>query len=296
MAVGNYPAAEFHKRVWRPQSLAEAWRLKQALKDQAVVVAGGTLLRTQWESGTAWMPPHLLSLEQIPELGEHSCTAGEIHIGAGVSLENCRYGADTPQLLKEACRHIAAPSIRRMGTLGGNVLSQAGDSLPALLVSGAELVWYDGISSIVEPVEVWTIHRKAAGIVKEQRILTAIRWSRQAEDINKTSRFFYEKVGRREGFCPSIVTIAGGFHVDSAGRLHQVRLAAGSAAAMAERLKEAEEILEGAIWSTRLAETVHQAVMMQFEGGSDSFASAIYRKRTAANLIVALLWNRLTLN
>jgi xanthine dehydrogenase C subunit len=293
MAMGSYPVPDFQKRVWQPRSLMEAWQLKQSLKEQAVIVSGGTLLRTQWESGTAWMPPHLISLEAIPELLRFSCTDSEVSIGAGVTLADCQLRTDTPQLLKEACRNIAAPSIRRMGTLGGNVMSAVGDSIPALVASGAQLVWFDGKTADVQSVEAWIMQRKTAGAAKEQRILTEICWDREAAGTSKVYEF-YEKVGRREGFCPSVVTVAGKVQADNVGKIHDVRLAAGSAAAMTVRLTEAELLLEGASWSSRLAESVHQAVMNQFDGGTDAFASEAYRKRTAANLIVALLWSRLT--
>lgn len=64
MAVGEYPLPEMRKRVWQPRTLAEAWQLKRTLGEQAVIVSGGTLLRTQWEAGTAIMPGHLISLNR----------------------------------------------------------------------------------------------------------------------------------------------------------------------------------------------------------------------------------------
>ncbi|NHN31020.1 FAD binding domain-containing protein [Paenibacillus agricola] len=295
MAMGSSPVPESYKRVWQPRSLTEAWKLKQALKGQAVFVSGGSLLRTQWESGTASMPAHLISLEAIPEL--HRCYSNnmEISIGAGITLADCQLKEETPQLLKDACRNIAAPSIRRQATLGGNILSTVGDSIPALVASGAQLIWFNGQSSEVQSVEEWTLQRSAKGAVKEERILLEIRWSRPKASQASPHKVhtFYEKVGRREGFCPSVVTVAGAFGLDMSGVIHEVRLAAGSAAAITVRLSDAEALLEGACWSTNVAEPIHQAVMNQFDGGTDAFSSNTYRKRTAANLIVAMLWSQI---
>lgn len=291
MAVGEHPLPESRKGVWRPRTLAEAWQLKRTLGGQAAVVSGGTLLRTQWEAGTALMPAHLISLEGIPDL--YVCEAGEtgIRIGAGVTLEACLRGADLPALLKEACRRIAAPSIRRLGTIGGNVMSGLGDSLPALAVTDAELVWYDGSGTAVEPVGAWLERRRTAGAsAKETRLLKAIRWTRKAEDEGVYG--CYEKVGRREAFCPSVVTVAGRFRLDAAGRLRDVRLAAGSAASTAYRLAAAESLLEGSVWSAGLARSLHQAVKDGFDGGDDAFATAAYRKRVAAHLLTAFLEER----
>lgn len=291
MAVGEYPLPEMRKRVWQPRTLAEAWQLKRTLGEQAVIVSGGTLLRTQWEAGTAIMPGHLISLESVPELQVCEAGGAAIRIGAGVTLAACQRWGDAPSLLKEACRRIAAPSIRRLGTIGGNVMSASGDSLPALAVTDAELVWYDGSGSVAEPVGAWLEQRRAVGgSAKETRLLKEVRWSRKADDQEACG--YYEKVGRREGFCPSVVTVAGQFRLDAAGRLRGVRLAAGSAAAVACRLAEAEALLEGSVWSADLRRSVHQAVMEGFDGGADAFATAAYRKRAAAHLLTAFLEER----
>ncbi|MDF2960825.1 MAG: molybdopterin dehydrogenase FAD-binding protein [Paenibacillus sp.] len=287
MAVGLYPHPDFHRQVWQPRTLLEAWQLKQRFANQAVYVSGGTLLRIQWESGTALMPPHLISLESLPELRRIQEDDRDIRIGSAVTLAACLRDIHTPALLKEACRNIAAPSIRNTGTLGGNIMSAAGDSLPALLASDARLVWYDGQGTVVQTASDWVQQKRLDSSWKEQRLLIGVKIPKKQDTI----RHFYEKLGRREAFCPSVVTIAGALQKDTDGRMVGIRLAAGSAAAAAERLTDAENLLEGQRLSAELIQHIHPLIVKQFDGGSDAFASGEYRRQAAANMIAAALWS-----
>ncbi|NOU92206.1 molybdopterin dehydrogenase [Paenibacillus sp. LMG 31456] len=293
MAMGLYSNPEFLRQVWQPRTIMEAWQLKQKFTDQAIFVSGGTLLRTQWESGTVPKPLHLISLESLPELrGIHSDNQ-ETRLGSAVTLAACLRDLRTPTLLKQACRNIAAPSIRNIGTLGGNIMSTVGDSIPALLAVDARLVWFNGTNTIIQTTEDWLQQRRSEPSMKELRLLLEIIVPK-LEETNYLMAPFYEKLGRREAFCPSVVTIAGELHMDTEDKIRSVRLAAGSAAAMAIRLTDTEASLEGQQLSLGLIKHIHPLIIKQFDGGTDAFASNEYRKQAAANMIAAALWSRIS--
>jgi xanthine dehydrogenase C subunit len=270
-------------QVWEPLAVEEAWELYKTFgAANSKYVSGGTLLRTQWESGSADIPRHLISLAAIEELKGIECIGQKISIGSMTTLSECCKNRDVIQslpLLLRSVQSIAAPSVRNMATLGGNIRSIVGDSIPALLVYDAELVWYDGAGPVVERLEDWLVY---GGADSEERILLKVWIPVGKVDANQI--FFYEKVGRREAFTPSVVTIA------VQGGRSGFRIVAGGGTARAMRLTKAESLLNGNAFSLALFQEVHQAVMEEFETYSDPFASARYRSTTAANVIVAGLW------
>jgi CO/xanthine dehydrogenase FAD-binding subunit len=104
---------------------------------------------------------------------------------------------------------------------------------------------------------------------------------------------FYHKVGRREAFTPSLVTVAYQGRVKADGNLCDFRIAFGGGAAYGMRLILSESLLNDNRYSAALLQKLQQAIRDQIETYSDAFASAQYRRNTAANLICASLWKAL---
>lgn len=280
--------------VYRPSSLLEAWKMKRQLGDDALYAAGGTLLRTQWEAGTAGVPQTLIDLRGIEGVTGIIADEGECFIGALTDLSLCRKSpvlkALAPQL-QEAVRAVAAPSVRNLATIGGNIACGYGDTLPALLVLDADLELYDGVCLVRMPVSSWLSERWGDMQGRRQdAILTGIRISSVADAEDTLRLTAYRKVGRRETFTPSLVTAALAGSLRSDGTLERVRLAAGGGSGCPQRLKQAEVLLEGNCQSAQLLSQVYDAVQTEFEPVADAFAGTAYRKRTAGNLIAAELW------
>ncbi|SEB52225.1 FAD binding domain-containing protein [Paenibacillus sp. GP183] len=281
--------------VWEPDSIGEAWRLQQMLGLGSKFISGGTLLRTQWESGISEMPHHLISVAAIAEMSAIQIKADEAVIGAAVSLSEC---AKHPHIqaefahLVQAIRSIAAPSIRNMATLGGNIISAVGDSIPALLVSGAVLNWYGGSSRQTELLQDWVYAISQPGY-QEKRLLISVSLPQMSSERLGRYVSFYQKIGRREAFTPSIVTTAfqGWIHAD--GGLADFHIAAGGGSSYCLRLTQSEALLNGSRLTPNLLQQLQQAVQEQMIAYSDPFASAAYRKKTAANLISSGLWSEL---
>ncbi|MNN63056.1 putative xanthine dehydrogenase subunit C [compost metagenome] len=103
----------------------------------------------------------------------------------------------------------------------------------------------------------------------------------------------FRKVGRREAFIPSLVTVGLAGFIDSGGTLSGIRIAAGGGSGRPQRLEEAEKLLEGNCLPEDLLPEVYEAVLRQFEISDDAFVTAEYKKKTAANLIAAELWSQI---
>lgn len=300
MAVGSYELYSV-PRVWQPSDLAEAWELRRTLGADSCFVAGGTLLRTQWEAGAAAMPRHLISLERISSLKGiqviQTAAPGRplIRIGPLAALEEIRRNSYS-KLLAEACRTIAAPSIRHQGTIGGNVASGIGDAIPALLALEAELVWFDGGERATESLEDWLAAKDSVKDAHDHRILTGLLASGDeidgGSDRERERRIvFYHKVGRREAFVPSLVTAAGSLMLHEDGRVAMAKLAVGGGSSTARRLRETEALLEGKELTPEMTRRVLDCITSEWGAFRDAFATAEYRRTAAANLIASELWS-----
>ena len=277
----------------QPRSLHEAWELKKKFGDNALYVSGGTLLRTQWENGTAPMPGQLIDLRKITGMGDISLSKFHLSLGALVPLSQCRNDVHLKVIapaIQEAVRCIAAPSVRNLATVGGNIASGFGDILPALLVHDAELVSFDGKFITEQPLVDW-LHSHWGGVKPLGEIITEIRVASSGAEIRVNERLeFFQKVGRREAFTPSLVTVALIASIDTELIFSNVRIAAGGGSGRPQRLYAAESMLEGALYQEGILPALYEVVETTFETYSDPFATETYKKKTAGNLVVSELW------
>src|ERR671930_1671838 len=127
--------------VLTPRSLDEALRMK-AERPGAVPIQGGTDVMVELNFDRS-RPEALLNLNEIAELRGWSCDNGTLWLGAGLTYAEAMEPPLSELLpaLAEAARTVGGPQIRNRGTIGGNLAtaSPAGDALPPLLVSSAEV-------------------------------------------------------------------------------------------------------------------------------------------------------------
>ena len=103
----------------QPASLAEA--IKALEKPGSLALAGGVdLLDRMKERLDA--PTRLVSLRKLPDLDGITNGAGNVRIGANVTLATiaAKLGDRLP-ILAEAAGHAATPQVRAMATIGGNL-------------------------------------------------------------------------------------------------------------------------------------------------------------------------------
>ena len=114
---------------------------KSSKEGNTKILAGGTDLLVQIRSGIS-QPDTIIDIKNIKELKEISNDNGSYTIGAAVAGavldEEEDFGNNWPGVL-EALRLIGSEQIQGRASLGGNLCnaSPAGDSVPALIASGA---------------------------------------------------------------------------------------------------------------------------------------------------------------
>lgn len=287
------------EKVWKPKSLEEAWKLSSQLGSDSCFVSGGTWLRTQWEADANTRVPHLISLDAFSEMLSGVKVSFDPEKGRRLtigSLTTLSELIDDPAVLEaapmlaEACRQIAAPSIRNQGTAGGNVLSVSGDTLPALAVSEAALTFFNGSDYVDVPMSTFLHEGKKSDDIL---VFISLPYKAVEERADIESFSFFRKTGRRESFIPSVITAAGqGSYDRKTGRFFDVRLAVGGTGLNPIRLEKTENVINGGFYSQEMLYDVYNVVRREFQPAGDGFRSSFYKTKAAANLIIAALYRK----
>jgi CO/xanthine dehydrogenase FAD-binding subunit len=124
----------------QPASWDEALEAKSE-HPEALPLWGGTDVMVDVNFGRA-RPEAIIDLTRVDALRHHDRDDGMLRIGAGVTYARAitELGHALPGLAM-ASRTVGSPQIRNRGTIGGNLgsSSPAGDALPPLYASGAEV-------------------------------------------------------------------------------------------------------------------------------------------------------------
>ncbi|MGG0177882.1 FAD binding domain-containing protein [Gottfriedia acidiceleris] len=277
----HYPA------VWFPDTLEKAYKLKQQFHNDSCLIAGGTLLQTYWEHGVQ-CPKNLISIENVKELQEYKLLNKNrqtfIQIGALTTLSCCRSNPifhENVPILVEAIRNIASPAIRNRATIGGNIVNGNGDVIPALLVLDASLILYDGR---------YMRQKKLTECIKEEENLSnSILVSVQipVQKMKSSENYFYKKIGLRESFCLSIVSISGYFKIGKKKMIEQVHLAVSGSSFSPQRLVDTEEIIKKLYLPSCQLKEIAQSIKKEFKPPSDNFTSSNYKQEITTNIIVS---------
>ena len=120
--------------AYYPQTIEEALKLKSAMKNNAVLIMGGSDLMVRGSKAE-----NMIFLNSISELRQTKCTENELIIGAGCTYCELIENDDVPDILRSIMMDIASPAVRNAGTVVGNICnaSPAGDMLPVLYAMDA---------------------------------------------------------------------------------------------------------------------------------------------------------------
>lgn len=274
--------------VHMPVTIEEAWKRKQALGEEAAFIAGGTLMQLQREQGKPF-PAHLISLEKITELQgieKIYTNARYLKIGALTTLADCQSDssimAEWP-IISQAIKQVASPAVRNRATIAGNISYGIGDTIPALLALDAQVSWYDGAFLHTDLLARYL----EKGHHQSNSLLLSILLP-EPPAIEEVLGY-YRKVGRRESFIPSLVTVSIYARLNREKAINFVRIAVGGGTHQPERLYTVEEYLTGQQLTDEVVEAVYEKVAAAFLPPSDPFVSAEYRQTVAANLIASEL-------
>ena len=215
------------QEFFKPQTIAEAVKIKEKFKDEALFMAGGTDVNCQ---DSAYEIEKVIGIEQL-KLNKISKTQKKLSIGAGVTIQELIDSPKIPDQLKTAAGHFVNRNIRNMATIGGNIASNhsTANLLPILVALDAELEI--GGSTATVPVYVYVnqeMGRLIEGIMISSKSLA------KKYDLRKFSHSANDV---------SVITAAVTFNVQNE-KLSDVRVAVGGVSKHVVRLTELENELE----------------------------------------------------
>lgn len=263
----------------RPRNLAEALR---ALADVpgTRLVAGGTDLVPALRD-RAIRPPALVDVSELKELRLVVSGQDGLEIGAACRLAEIERDERIPAVLRKACALVGTPQVRNLATVGGNVCnaSPAGDTITPLLALDA-VVKVRSTSGLrtIPLTELFVGPKKTT--LGSQELVVAFGVPKEAAARGGG----FEKIGRRREVVISQVNVAVTVAIKENGAIEVIRLAVGSVAPTALRLKAVEDRLCGQTPSPGLAEEAGRLVAQEIKPISDVRATAEYRRRVIAVL------------
>lgn len=274
------------RNVFIPQTLSELWQILEA-EPGAALYAGGTDLLVRMRNGLT-RPNQMICLERIEELKGVEDRGKEIFIGPCATLSNL---LESPlvrnhfPILINGLKVLGSPSIRNMGTIGGNIVtaSPAGDTLPPLYVLRTELELRTKDFSRRIPIKDFIKGPGETNLVPGEA-LTAI-FIRKQQNFNL---HHYEKVGQRKALAIAIVSLAALLKISEEGIVEEVRLAWGSVAPTVVTSTEIEAMIIGCHLSRQALEKAAQMARAMVKPIDDIRAGADYRRQVAGNLLLRL--------
>jgi CO/xanthine dehydrogenase FAD-binding subunit len=269
-----------------PANLADALALL-ATDEGWRPIAGGTDLLVQMTGDLAPPPERLLDVWRIPEMRGITVDSGVLTMGALTTYTQIRNSELCLQhlpALVEAAATIGAAQIQNRGTIGGNAInaSPAGDTLPVLLATDAELVLGSARGErTVAAKDFWPSYRKTACAADE--LLLRIRFP-----LPRGREMRFRKVGTRRAQAISKVVMALSWREDG-GVWRDVRVALGSVAATPIRATETERVLEGAAPRETTADHAASTLANEIHPIDDVRSTADYRRVVSSRILHRLL-------
>jgi len=268
------PPVKYH----RPKDLGAALTAIQDLKDSCKLLAGGTDLLPAFRRGTAALAfDHLVDMSSVKELNYIRKEEDEIRIGALTRLATIEESEIVKRyipILAEAVSQMGSLQIRNQGTIGGNLCnaSPAADTAPPLLVFGAKALLKSAVGQRAVSLDRFFLG-PGKTILEPVEMLAEI----QIPIPEAEGRFCYLKLGRRNAFTLSIVSVAAWAKVENE-IFRGIRIALGAVAPVPLRAFQTEKFLIG---QKAIAENIAasgESLIREVQPISDVRASADYRK------------------
>lgn len=274
-------------QYFAPNTLKEALRLLGKHGTRIRVLAGGTdLVRSM--NLEFKVPDNILWIGKLG-LEYIKSQEGVIRIGAATRMQTA--GASKllqgkASALAQAAGKMAAPPVRSLATLGGNICnaSPAADTVCAMVALGAEVLLTSSKGKRVLPLEkVFTGPGKT--VIKPGELLTEIR----IRPTGKNEGSSYTKVGRRQALTLAVLNAAARVRLDAKGKCVEVRIAVGSAAPTPVRATKAEAVLRGKPFTEEAIIKAAEVAVTETKPIDDVHGTAWYRKQLTRVLVARVL-------
>jgi CO/xanthine dehydrogenase FAD-binding subunit len=259
---------------YNPTSLKEA--LDIIAKEVVTPYAGGTDLMIDPNEN-----PTYLFLNKVSEIKNIVEDKEFIRIGAACTFTDVIENELTPEILKEASSQIAAPAIRNLGTIGGNICngSPKADSALIFFATDSKLRLVSNRGERVIPITEFYLGRKKTTLEKDE-LLVEVLMSK-----NGLNNYYYKKVGERNALAISRVSFAAILNVD-AGKIANCMTAFGAISDVIIRQENIDAMFIGK--TIEEAKGVKEEYLAEYDQAIVPIKgriSAKYRKTVCMNLL-----------
>jgi len=270
-------------KTYYPENLQEALAVRE--ETHARPFMGGTDLMVRYRSWAGTLPRFpwpVLFLSHLRELKTVRETAEAVIFGAGTSLTETAEYSGCPELLRKAVLDMAAPALRNIGTMAGNIgnASPAGDAVCALIALDAAVTLNSSSGERIVPVEHF-ITGPGTTVMHDDELITEISVPKK-----EANRVFYRKVGTRKANALSKLSIAADAFLEGS-RIARVRIAAGAVGPKVLRSRSIEKRIEEMplpVTSEKLNQLTEEYAGL-IKPIDDQRSTAAYRKQAALNLL-----------
>lgn len=234
------PDIDLHECV----TLEEASSLMLQYAPQARFLAGGTDLLVDLKTGRI-ATTHLVSLNRIESLRGISATDNGLRLGALTSITELNRSLLVRQRfapLLDASRRMAAPPIRNVATVGGNIMSAVpcADLPPILMAMHATVEMWSPECVRSSPLDAFFAGPRRT-LLQEGEILIAVIVPKPPSGFGAA----YERFGLREGNAIPVASVAASLQLDGLGTITEARLVLGAVAPIPKMVPDAAESLVG---------------------------------------------------
>jgi len=275
-----------------PKTLDEALDLLEKYKDKNIkILAGGTDLLVKMKTINLKVN-YLMNVKNISELNFINTNQGII-IGAVTPLSHIAREEEVKvkyTALYEGIKAMAAPSIKNMGTIAGNICnaSPAADTVPPLIIYGAELKLQSKRGARTVLLEDF-ITGVGKTIIEPDELITQI----NIPKINKNIGSAFLKKSRVKADLSKINLAV---YLEREGNVcKDCKIVFGSVAIKALRAEKTEELLKGQIINSELINKVAEEVSSEIKPIDDIRSTAEYRIAMSKQMLkdgLELAWAR----
>ena len=268
-----------------PDCLEDALALLDAHPDARLVAGGTDLLvglRREPSDATLISLDRVAALQGIEEVDDDGAM---LAIGATTRIAELARSpllADRAPLLQRAACGFAAPAIRNMATIGGNLCtaSPAGDCLVPLYALGAQVELVSAAGRRRLPIADFIVGPGRSALARGEVVTRVL-----LPERGPCAWQSYEKIGRRQSLAISVVSFAGLLQLDDERRVTAAHFAWGAVGPTVVSVPGIAAALTGRVIDPALIESAVDRARAAVCPIDDLRASAAYRRALAGNLL-----------
>lgn len=270
----------------RANSLGEAFALSAEHGEDAKYMSGGHSLLPMMKLRFA-TPQHIIDISKIDGLSYIKEEDGQLKIGAlttQAEIEHSKLILEKYPIFTDAAKLIADPSVRNIGTIGGNIAhGDAANDQPSLMMAMEAMLVVEGPDGRRTIPIADFFHGFYMTALEPSEILVEI----QVPEAKQNAGGAYYKMERKVG---DYATSGAAVYLEMDGNTcAKVGIGLTNVSAVPLKLNRAEELLTGKVLTQELIEQAGDIASEDCEPESDLRGSEAYKRSVTKTITIRML-------